>query len=211
MNTNTPPTQLASHVVPGDSGRREEKAPLVDDDIPAVEEAMHDAMDKDDDPLQYLNTGAYDDGGLMAQQYDSGFEHDELMPELPENERMIVPLPVAKKHRKRPKKGRNAGKAASMSQPPPQPMVQDRIPIQGARKYHIPGNPILSNEAVEAIDGDLRRLHDDVLWREQSLIASENPGYPLYVVNVPQQRLYVQTFPRKSSSFDLTTSSTCFT
>jgi hypothetical protein len=185
MNINTPPTQLASPDVPCDSGRGEEEAPLVADDVAAVEEAMHDAMDEDDDPLRYLNTGAYDDGGLMAQQYDSGFERDELMPELLENEHMIGPLPVAKKHRKRPKKGQNAGKAASMSQPPPQPRVQDRIPIQGAHKYHIPGNPILSKEAVEAIDGDLRRLHDDVLRREQSLIASENPGYPLYVVNVP--------------------------
>ena len=33
----------------------------------------------------------------------------------------------------------------------------------GAAKYHIPGEPILPNkEAVEAIFGDLRRLHDDV-------------------------------------------------
>jgi hypothetical protein len=29
-----------------------------------------------------------DDEGLMAQQYDSGFECDELMPELPEQERL---------------------------------------------------------------------------------------------------------------------------
>ena len=66
MNTNTPPTQLASPVVPG-----EEEAPLVADDVAVVEEAMHDAIDEDDDdPLQYLNTGAYDDGGLMAQQYE---------------------------------------------------------------------------------------------------------------------------------------------
>jgi hypothetical protein len=34
-----------------------------------------------------------------------------------------------------------------------------------------------------------------VLSREKSLLVSTNPGYPLYVVNVPQQRLYVQTFP----------------
>lgn len=34
-----------------------------------------------------------------------------------------------------------------------------------------------------------------MLRREKSLIASENLGYPLYVVNVPRQRLYVDTFP----------------
>ena len=49
MNTNTPPTQLASPVVLGDSGRHEEEAPLVADDVTAVEEAMHDAIDEDDD------------------------------------------------------------------------------------------------------------------------------------------------------------------
>jgi hypothetical protein len=51
MNINTPPTQLASPVVPGDSGRGEEEAPLVADDVAAAEEAMHDidAIDEDDD------------------------------------------------------------------------------------------------------------------------------------------------------------------
>jgi len=131
----------------------------------------------------------------MAQQYEySGFERHESVPELPpqETERIIDDLPVAKKHRKRAKKG---NKAASMIQPPPQPRVQDRIPVMGAVKYHIPGEPILPKAAVEAIYGDLRRLHDDVLRREKSLIASQNLGYPLYVVNVPQQRLYIDTFP----------------
>ena len=31
----------------------------------------------------------------------------------------------------------------------------------------------------------------------ESLIASENPAYPLYVVNVPRQLSYVDTFPSK--------------
>jgi hypothetical protein len=51
MNTNTPPTQLASPVVPG-----EEEAPLVADDVAAVEEAMDDVMVEDDDPLWFLTT-----------------------------------------------------------------------------------------------------------------------------------------------------------
>ena len=51
MNINTPPTQLALPVMPGDSGRGEEEAPLVADDIAAIEEAMHDidAIDEDED------------------------------------------------------------------------------------------------------------------------------------------------------------------
>lgn len=85
MNINTPLTQLASLVVSGDSGRGEEEAPLVADDVAATKEAMHDidAIDEDDDDtLQYLNNGAYDDGGLMAQQYEySGFERHESVPE----------------------------------------------------------------------------------------------------------------------------------
>jgi len=140
--------------------------------------------DEDDDGTQQnVYTGAY-----------LGFEHHESVPELPppEAERIIDDLPVAKKHRKRPRKG---NKAASMIQPPQQPRVQDRIPIPGAAKWHIPGEPILPKAAVEAIYGDLRRLHDDVLRREKSLIVSENPLYPLYVVNVSRPLSYVDTFP----------------
>ena len=40
MNINTPPTQLASPVVLGDSGLGEEEAPLIDDDL---------TIDEDDD------------------------------------------------------------------------------------------------------------------------------------------------------------------
>ena len=58
MNTNIPPTQLASLVVPG-----EEEAPLVADDVAVIEEAMRDVIDEDDDDhLQYLSTSASNDG-----------------------------------------------------------------------------------------------------------------------------------------------------
>ena len=55
MNINTPPTQLASAVVLGDSGRGEEVAPLVAGDV-AIDED-----EDEDDNQQYLNTGAYDE------------------------------------------------------------------------------------------------------------------------------------------------------
>ena len=57
MNINTPPTQLASAVVLGDSGRGEEEAPLVADDVSRDEDEDED----DDDNQQYLNTGSYED------------------------------------------------------------------------------------------------------------------------------------------------------
>ena len=174
MNINTPPTQLASGVGLGDSGRGKEEAPLVADDV---------AMDEDEDDdgaEQYVYIGA-----------SSGFEHHESVPELP-SQRIIDDLLVVKKSRKRARKGK---KADSMIQPPQQPRLQDRIDIPDADKWHIPGQPILPATALRARFGDLRRLHDDVLRVEIGLIALKDPGYPLYVVNVPRQLSYVDTFP----------------
>ena len=101
-------------------------------------------------------------------------------------------LPVVKKSRKRARKGK---KADSIIQPPQEPRLQDRIDIPDADKWHIPGQPILHATALQARFGDLRRLHDDVLRVEKGLIASKDPGYPLYVVNVPRQMSYVNSFP----------------
>ena len=121
MNINTPPTQLASGVGLGDSGRGKEEAPLVADDV---------AMDEDEDDdgaEQYVYTGA-----------SSGFECHESVPELPspEAEHIMDDLLVVKKSRKRARKGK---KADSMIQPPQQPRLQDRIDIPDADKWHIPG------------------------------------------------------------------------
>ena len=113
------------------------------------------------------------------------------MPELP-SQCIIDDLPVVKKSRKRARKGK---KADSMIQPPQQPRLQDRIDIPDADKWHIPGQPILPAIELQARFGDLRRLHDDVMRVEKGLIASIDPGYPLYVVNVPRQMSYVDSFP----------------
>ena len=115
------------------------------------------------------------------------------MPELPppESERIMDNLTVVKKSRKRPRKGK---KADSMIQPPQQPRVQDRIDIPGTDKLHIPGQPILPAAALGARFGDLRRLHDDVLRIEKGIIVSKDPVYPLYMVNIPRQLSYVNTF-----------------
>ena len=144
------------------------------------------AIDEDedeDDTQEYVYTGAY-----------LGVERHELVLELPppESERIMDNLPVPKKSRKRPRKGK---KPASMIQPPQQPRVQDCMDIPGAAKWHIPCQPILPKAALGARFGDLRRLHDDVLRIEKGLIASKDPAYPLYVVNVPPQLPYVDTFP----------------
>ena len=158
-----------------DSGRGKEEAPLVADDV-----AMDEDEDDDGAAEQYVYTGA-----------SSGFEHHESVPELP-SQRFIYDHPVVKKPRKRARKGK---KANSMIQPPQQPRVQDRIDIPGADKWHIPGQPILPAAVLGARFGDLRRLHDDVLRIEKGLIASIDPGYPLYVVNIPRKMSYVDSFP----------------
>ena len=93
----------------GDRGRGKEEAPLVADDV---------AMDEDED-----------DGGAEQYVYTSAsswFERHESVPKLPppKAERIIDELPVAKKPRKRARKG---NQAASMIQPPQQPRVQNGI------------------------------------------------------------------------------------
>ena len=88
--TTTPPTQLPPSVVLGESGRREEGGPTVPvaDHVAPVEEDMDDDMEVDD-PLRYINTG-YDDGGMMSQPYDSGYEREDEMHDVPEPERPRV-------------------------------------------------------------------------------------------------------------------------
>ena len=105
--------------------------------------------------------------------------------------------PPAKKQRRRPdKKGPKGARAASSSQPPLKPRVVDRIPVEGAKRFHVAGDPILPAKALEHIlNNDLRRLHEDVLAREKSLLIAKDPGYPLYAAQVPGGKLYVERWP----------------
>jgi hypothetical protein len=189
---------------------------------------MDDEMEEN--PLRFLNTGAYDDGQMMSQPYDSGYEHaDEEMDDVPGQERprvdckkslfmqssqdtppdaasmkgqlaegrkVLSPTTLVagvrkgldgqpkKKERKRPpRRGSAAAKAAKASSSQPTGFA-DRVPVKGAAMYHVAGEPILPQKLLEGISGDLRRLHDHVLSTEKSLLASEDPGYPLYAVRV---------------------------
>jgi hypothetical protein len=54
---------------------------------------------------------------------------------------------------------------------------------------------MLPKDSLEAITGDLRRLHDRVLSSELDLLRSEEPGYPLYTVDVPIGRGFVDSSP----------------
>ena len=105
--------------------------------------------------------------------------------------------PPAKKQRRRPgKKGAKGARAVSSSQPPLKPREVDRIPVVGAERIHVAGHPILPQKALEDIlNNDLRRLHEDVLARQKSLLISKNPGYPLYAAQVLGGKLYVERWP----------------
>ena len=88
METTTPPTQLPAPVVLGESGgRRDEGGPIVADVIAPIEQRVDDEMEED--PMSFLNTGAYDDDlHMMSQPYnDSGYQHaDEDMDHVPVQE-----------------------------------------------------------------------------------------------------------------------------
>jgi hypothetical protein len=105
--------------------------------------------------------------------------------------------PPAKKQRRRPnKKGPKGARAASSNQPPLKPREVDRIPVEGAKRFHVASHLILPPKVLEHIlNNDLRRLHEDVLAREKSLLISEEPGYPLYAAQVPGGKLYVEGWP----------------
>ena len=72
----------------------------------------------------------------------------------------------------------------------------DRIPVEGAKRFHVAGEPILPAKALEHIlNNDLKRLHEDVLASEKSLLTVAKLGYPLYAAQVSGGKLYVERWP----------------
>ena len=107
-----------------------------------------------------------------------------------------LPPPTKKQRRKPNKKGPKGARAASSSQPPLKPRVVDRIPVEGKSRFHVVDNPILPAKALDHIlNNDLRRLHEEVLAREKSLLIAEKPGYSLYAAKVPAGKFYVENWP----------------
>ena len=72
---------------------------------------------------------------------------------------------------------------------------EERVPVNGAAMFHVTGEPMLPPKPLEALSGDLRRLHDHVMSTEKSLLASKDPGYPTYAARVPEGKCYVNTRP----------------
>jgi len=63
---------------------------------------------------------------------------------------------------------------------------KEHVPVKGAAMFHLTGKPMLPRKPLEALSGDLRRLHDHVLSTKKSLLASKDPGYPTYAARVPE-------------------------
>jgi hypothetical protein len=100
-----------------------------------------------------------------------------------------------KKERKRPPKRGSAAYKKARAHSNQTAEFEECVPVKGASMFHVTGQPILPPKPLAGISGDLRRLHDHVLSTEKSLLASEDPGYPLYAVRVPQAKCYVDTLP----------------
>ena len=66
-------------------------------------------------------------------------------------------------------------------------LSEERVPVKGAA--------MLPPKPLEALSGDLRRLHDHVLSTEKSLLDSKDPAYPTYATRVPEGKCYVNTRP----------------
>jgi hypothetical protein len=73
--------------------------------------------------------------------------------------------------------------------------VADSVSIRDSPLLHVVGKLMLPPDGLMAIHGDLKRLHDHVLSIEKTLLASEDPGYPLYMVCVPMGKGYITTCP----------------
>ena len=69
------------------------------------------------------------------------------------------------------------------------------VPVKGAAMFHVTGEPMLPPKPLEALSGDLSRLHDHVLSTEKILLASKDPGYPTYAACVLEGKYYVDTRP----------------
>jgi hypothetical protein len=80
-------------------------------------------------------------------------------------------------------------------QPPPVTRVADTVSIRDAPLIHVAGKSMLPPDGLMAIHGDLRRLHDHVLETENSLLASKDPGNPVYAVHLLMGKGYVATCP----------------
>jgi hypothetical protein len=82
-----------------------------------------------------------------------------------------------KKKRKRPQK-----KDAKAKKDPV--WLLDKLPNTWRPLHHL-SEPMLLEHVVKKLIGDMRSVHETVLYMEQELLKMKSPGYPLHVAKVP--------------------------
>ena len=83
------------------------------------------------------------------------------------------------------KKGRKRNKKPKLDASS-QKAVPDVVPRIKWHENHEIGKPILPKYLADKLGGDMRSLHDSVLYLEERLLQQQNPGYPLFVGKVPK-------------------------
>ena len=99
-----------------------------------------------------------------------------------------TPAYLKKKKRKRPARGVKASAPSSSSQP--ELRLLDKLPSQW-RQTHWLGEPILPQEVVSCMTGDMRSVHDTIRYLVEELLKSQSPSYPLHIVKVPKDMGFV--------------------
>ena len=64
--------------------------------------------------------------------------------------------------------------------------VMDRVPIPDWHSVHCMGIAMMPSRLVKLLTGDMRSLHDGVLFQEERLLKEKDPTYLVFSVKVPE-------------------------
>ena len=64
--------------------------------------------------------------------------------------------------------------------------VMDRLPIIDWHSVHHMGKAMMLPRLVNLLTGDMRSLHEGVLYNEERLLKEEDPTYPVFHAKVPE-------------------------
>ena len=67
------------------------------------------------------------------------------------------------------------------------PISKDTLPV------HVMGQLMLTEEYLNAASGDVRSLHDTILYLETSRIQTSNPKYPVFIAKVPKGLGFIES------------------
>ena len=74
--------------------------------------------------------------------------------------------------------------SGTKSKPPHR--VMDRAPIPDWHSVHHMGKAMMPSRLVKLFTGDMRSLHDGVLYQDERLLKEKDPTYPVFFAKVPE-------------------------